>query len=184
MPIQFVEAKSKINTSKWIGPDGQVYYRCITRGRDFLRFQALGGHRASHKKLRLAQHKNDYCSKTNIQKRREVADGREEDMLKLSMNSFSVAIAKTKIHQCTICGTKFTSGQALGGRMRRYRNPTTASKAASSKGVAPDTDLKNEIEILEENETNPLTLDLNLPAPLDEKRATILSFSPKVDFHF
>jgi C2H2-type zinc finger len=105
-------------------------------------------------------------------------------MLKLSMNSFSVAIAKTKIHQCTICGTKFTSGQALGGRMRRHRNPTTASKAASSKGVAPDTDLKNEIEILEENETNPLTLDLNLPAPLDEKRATILSFSPKVDFHF
>jgi C2H2-type zinc finger len=180
LPIQFADAKSKNNTSKWIGPDGQVHYRCINCGRDFLSFQALGGHRASHKKPRLAQHKNDYCSRSS----REVVVEKEEEMLKLSMNSFSMAIAKTRIHRCTICGCKFTSGQALGGHMRRHRNSTIASEAASSEGVAPDTDIKDEIEILEENETSPLTLDLNFPAPLDEKRVTIMSLSPEMDFHF
>lgn len=184
-PVQFAEAKSKNNTSKWIGPDGQVYYRCTTCGRDFLSFQALGGHRASHKKPRLGQPKNEYSGKTSMHEIREVAEEeKEEDMLKLSMNSFSMAIAKTRIHQCTICGSKFASGQALGGHMRRHRNPAMTSEAASSDGAVPDTDIKEEIEILEENQTSPLTLDLNLPAPLDEKRATTLSLSPEVNFHF
>ncbi|KAJ3696941.1 hypothetical protein LUZ61_000646 [Rhynchospora tenuis] len=184
-PVQFVEAKSKGNTSKWIAPDGTVLYRCETCGRDFLSFQALGGHRASHKKPRLAQPKNEYTSRTSMLEIRKAAEeAKEEDMLKLSMNSFSMAIAKTRIHQCTICGSKFASGQALGGHMRRHRNPAMAPEAALSDVVALDAEIMEENVILNENQTSPLALDLNLPAPLEEKRAANLLLSPEVDYPF
>ncbi|KAF3337969.1 zinc finger protein ZAT5-like protein [Carex littledalei] len=186
-PVQFAEAKSKSNTSKFIGPDGRIVYRCFTCGRDFLSFQALGGHRASHKKSRLAQPKNEYSGRTSMLEIREVVDEeKEEDMLKLSINSFSMATAKSRVHQCTICGLEFASGQALGGHMRRHRNPAMAPEAASSDMVAPDMevnmDVKEEAETLKENQTSPLALDLNLPAPLEEKRTTTPLLLPEVDF--
>lgn len=184
-PVQFVEAKSKSNTSKIIGLDGRVVYRCHTCGRDFHSFQALGGHRASHKKLRLAQPKNDYSSKTSMLDGEVVKEEKEEeDMLKLSMNSFSKSIAKSRIHQCTICGSEFISGQALGGHMRRHKNPAMALEATFSDATASDMEIKEEDETLKENQTSPLTLDLNLPAPLEEKRATSPLFLPEVDFQF
>lgn len=181
MPVQFAEAKSKnICTSKWINSDGQVFYRCTTCARDFLSFQALGGHRASHKKSRTtAQPKIEYNSRASIHEISKVAEEEREEeeySFKWSMNSFTMAIAKTRVHQCTICRSKFASGQALGGHMRRHRNPDM---------VAPDTDIKEENEVFDkENQNNPLALDLNFPPPLEEKRATTLSLSPEVDFHF
>ncbi|KAF3334402.1 Zinc finger protein ZAT5 [Carex littledalei] len=181
LQVQFAEAKSKnIYTSKWISSDGQVFYRCTTCARDFLSFQALGGHRASHKKSRSTpQPKIEYNSRTSIHEISKVAEEEreeEEHTFKWSMNSFTMAIAKTRVHQCTICGSKFASGQALGGHMRRHRNPDM---------VAPDTDIKEENKVFDkENKNSPLALDLNFPPLLEEKRATTLSLLPEVDFHF
>jgi C2H2-type zinc finger len=165
-PIQIVKARLKSSTSKIIGPDGRVLFRCQTCGRDFHSFQALGGHRASHKKLRLAQPKNDYGTQT-----KEVVEEEkgEEDLLKLRMNSFSMSMAKARIHQCTICGSEFTSGQALGGHMRRHRNPDMTPETSFSDVVAPDMEGKEEDETVNENQTSSVALDLNLPAPLEEK---------------
>ncbi|KAK3028822.1 hypothetical protein RJ639_038649 [Escallonia herrerae] len=70
-------------------------FECKTCNRQFPSFQALGGHRASHKKPRLMG----------------------ED---LNLNSFSQP-AKPKTHECSICGLEFAIGQALGGHMRRHR---------------------------------------------------------------
>uniref|UniRef100_A0A803N099 C2H2-type domain-containing protein n=2 Tax=Chenopodium quinoa TaxID=63459 RepID=A0A803N099_CHEQI len=73
---------------------GGRIYECKTCNRQFPSFQALGGHRASHKKPRLLnnegeQHQSD--------------------------------VRKAKIHECSICGLEFPIGQALGGHMRRHR---------------------------------------------------------------
>ncbi|XP_074582398.1 uncharacterized protein LOC141838735 [Curcuma longa] len=66
-------------------------FECKTCSRKFTSFQALGGHRASHKKPKIA-----------------ASDGGWED-------------ARPRVHECSICGLEFAIGQALGGHMRRHR---------------------------------------------------------------
>ncbi|KAE8706009.1 Detected protein of unknown function [Hibiscus syriacus] len=76
-------------------PDHSVddnVFECKTCRRRFLSFQALGGHRSSHKKPRLTRDNE------------ESANG-----------------SKAKIHECAICGKGFAMGQALGGHMRKHR---------------------------------------------------------------
>lgn len=66
-------------------------FECKTCNRKFSSFQALGGHRASHKRSKL--------------------DGDELKVLE----------KKPKMHECSICGQEFSLGQALGGHMRRHK---------------------------------------------------------------
>nr|XP_016447024.1 PREDICTED: zinc finger protein ZAT12-like [Nicotiana tabacum] len=70
-------------------------FECKTCNRQFSSFQALGGHRASHKKTRL--------------------------MGELNFNQLPTSPPKPKTHECSICGLEFPIGQALGGHMRRHR---------------------------------------------------------------
>ncbi|KFK37304.1 hypothetical protein AALP_AA4G239800 [Arabis alpina] len=69
-------------------------FKCETCNKVFKSYQALGGHRASHKK-------NNKTTKTE-----EVVIIEEEK--------------KKKIHQCPICFRVFSSGQALGGHKRSH----------------------------------------------------------------
>lgn len=76
-------------------------FQCKTCNRQFPSFQALGGHRASHKRLRLS-----------------------ETTLAKEVNDVGLALSltvKPKMHECQICSQKFSMGQALGGHMRRHR---------------------------------------------------------------
>ncbi|KAL9318282.1 hypothetical protein ACSQ67_014799 [Phaseolus vulgaris] len=73
---------------------GPVEYECRTCNRKFSSFQALGGHRASHKTPK--------------------QDLKEEDKIVRLEN-------KPKRHECSICGEEFSLGQALGGHMKRHR---------------------------------------------------------------
>ncbi|XP_019159844.1 PREDICTED: zinc finger protein ZAT11-like [Ipomoea nil] len=69
-------------------------FQCKTCDKKFPSFQALGGHRASHKKPKLVA----------------PAPGEQES-----------SPEKSKMHRCSICGLEFAMGQALGGHMRRHR---------------------------------------------------------------
>jgi len=67
---------------------------------------------------------------------------------------------KTKVYGCSICGSKFTSGQALGGHVTFHHAPVEAT-SSTPMALKPD----------EEDEEPPtkkmnvsLDLDLNLPA--------------------
>ncbi|KAI3817737.1 hypothetical protein L1987_11535 [Smallanthus sonchifolius] len=84
---------------------GRVF-ECKTCNRQFTSFQALGGHRASHKKPRLN------------------TDG------DLTHGSNLVPV-KPKSHECSICGLEFSIGQALGGHMRRHRVTRTNENQSS-----------------------------------------------------
>ncbi|KAL9429119.1 hypothetical protein AB3S75_031014 [Citrus x aurantiifolia] len=70
-------------------------FECKTCNRQFPSFQALGGHRASHKKPRLINGETKTLNSTTA--------------------------TKPKLHECSICGQEFAMGQALGGHMRRHR---------------------------------------------------------------
>ncbi|XP_022747252.1 zinc finger protein ZAT11-like [Durio zibethinus] len=72
-------------------------FKCKTCHRRFSSFQALGGHRAGHKRPRLT------ADKANEQ------------------TQFLSSSTKRKAHECSICGQEFSMGQALGGHMRRHR---------------------------------------------------------------
>ncbi|XP_028758245.1 zinc finger protein ZAT11-like [Neltuma alba] len=73
-------------------------FECKTCRRKFSSFQALGGHRASHKRPKL--------------------DG--EDDLKAEAKSLKLG-NRPKMHECSVCGMEFSLGQALGGHMRKHR---------------------------------------------------------------
>ncbi|KAJ8636894.1 hypothetical protein MRB53_011161 [Persea americana] len=81
---------------KQVAPVAQLsdrVFECKTCNRQFSSFQALGGHRASHKRPRTI---DDHCKESSP--------------------------VKPKVHECSICGSEFAIGQALGGHMRRHRN--------------------------------------------------------------
>ncbi|KAI6685677.1 hypothetical protein NL676_031590 [Syzygium grande] len=95
-------------TNRWSRP-GERMFACKTCNREFSSFQALGGHRASHKKPKIISGDLFHL-------------GREGDS----------SPAKPKTHECSICGLKFPIGQALGGHMRRHRAAMAESLVAAA----------------------------------------------------
>ncbi|KAI3495060.1 hypothetical protein L1887_37191 [Cichorium endivia] len=81
----------------------RMKYRCDTCDKVFRSYQALGGHRASHKKTKQSHH--------NINRQTQ----------NVSMED--------KIHECPVCFKVFASGQALGGHKRSHVTTTSASMA-------------------------------------------------------
>ncbi|WZZ39992.1 hypothetical protein YC2023_036251 [Brassica napus] len=87
-------------------------FECKTCNRRFSSFQALGGHRASHKKPKLTVD--------------------EKDVKHLTKN-----YKGTHMHKCSRCGQSFGTGQALGGHMRRHRSSMTLEPSQRISPVIP-----------------------------------------------
>ncbi|KAG2565065.1 zinc finger protein ZAT8-like [Panicum virgatum] len=98
--------------------DGAGEFRCRTCGRAFATFQALGGHRTSHKLPRVR------------------ADGLD---LLLGARPGKGAAA-SDVHRCDTCGVVFSTGQALGGHMRRHRSPPATIKFVALSDDGEDDD--------------------------------------------
>ncbi|CAO2046963.1 unnamed protein product [Urochloa humidicola] len=185
---------------------GFYVYECKTCNKCFPTFQALGGHRASHKKPRLAADADDIATNaititaattiaTTINKLQKppaptTASPAPAPLLRphhqidaavfpdvvttaLSLNSGGgvamSAAAKLRVHECSICGAEFASGQALGGHMRRHR-PLNAPERAVAAIAGGGADTKKEGSAACIN----LELDLNLPALSDEEAVSSL----------
>ncbi|KAK8513304.1 hypothetical protein V6N13_002051 [Hibiscus sabdariffa] len=152
---------------------GAYAYECKTCNRAFPSFQALGGHRASHKKPKgaMADEKKPLDSSV-----------KDDDADQFKFNRENPK--GNKIHECSICGSEFSSGQALGGHMRRHR----AAAASNQATVCVDTASSSPIDGIKPR--NILVLDLNLPAPEDDVRdskfqQTIVFSTPAlVDCHY
>jgi len=142
---------------------GFYVYECKTCNKCFPTFQALGGHRASHKKPRLAGADDEIAinvvtaSNTAIkqQQRPPMATASPPPALQppqmdvavfpdvttaLSLNSVAaISSSKLRVHECSICGAEFASGQALGGHKRCHyegaAGATTTNVASTSAGL-------------------------------------------------
>ncbi|KAJ4786753.1 hypothetical protein LUZ62_038000 [Rhynchospora pubera] len=118
-------------------------FECKTCNRQFPSFQALGGHRASHKKSR-------HTESEEIQVPPEPT--------------------KPRVHECAICGLEFSLGQALGGHMRRHRANEEGGNVVS-KRVMSGLDLDLNLAPPEEDADchEGIDLELHLDLALAEK---------------
>lgn len=135
---------------------GERVFECKTCKKKFYSFQALGGHRASHKKLRLM-----------------AAD--------LLHHAFP---EKPKKHACSICGLEFPLGQALGGHMRRHR-PVMSMDGGEKFAVQDKSEAAKPVPILMRSNSSKRIfgfdgLDLNLTP--DENDLKRLNVPPLLDF--
>ncbi|CAL5387737.1 unnamed protein product [Camellia sinensis] len=144
---------------------GLDLYECKTCNRCFSSFQALGGHRASHKKPKAMGEEN---KKPLMEFMKESDQDRAHDYestalsLQIPNRVMPTTQNKSRVHECSVCGAEFSSGQALGGHMRRHR--TMNSPAESPEVKKPRA---------------VLSLDLNLPAPEDDHRESKFPFGSK-----
>ncbi|KAG2262539.1 hypothetical protein Bca52824_069618 [Brassica carinata] len=186
---RFLETSSSNGGSK----AGYYVYQCKTCDRTFPSFQALGGHRASHKKPKatLSLYSSIDVKRTSTKNNKN--------------NNRSVSVygkaGSNKVHECGVCGAEFTSGQALGGHMRRHRGAVVVAAAPAHMVTVATAGANTELSLSsmsfdqfsdgQDHLVTPATkrakktvvsldLDLNLlPAPEDENRVNGFTFALK-----
>ncbi|KAK4281402.1 hypothetical protein QN277_012900 [Acacia crassicarpa] len=125
-------------------------FECKTCKRKFSSFQALGGHRASHKRPKLDA----------------------QDDLKAEAKSLRLG-NKPKTHECSICGVEFSLGQALGGHMRKHR----AALHQHTNDQVVDNIVAKVPVLKRSNSTRVFCLDLNL-TPLQNELNLFSKMAP------
>ncbi|GKV20081.1 hypothetical protein SLEP1_g30251 [Rubroshorea leprosula] len=129
-------------------PELKLTYKCSVCNKAFSSYQALGGHKASHRK---GSGSDDQSTTTTTASAEATTTAR--------------AISNgARQHECSICHKRFPTGQALGGHKRcHYDGGAGNSGNTSSEGVGSTTTNTNS----NTNTASHLSLrdfDLNLPA--------------------
>ncbi|XP_022988946.1 zinc finger protein ZAT10-like [Cucurbita maxima] len=110
-------------------------YSCSVCNKSFSSYQALGGHKSSHRKS-------------------DAIDTDSTSATTTSAVSSSTA-ASTRTHQCSICFKCFPTGQALGGHKRRHYDGNNNKTLAAGSDSNGDSTL---------TQTHVRDFDLNVPA--------------------
>ncbi|XP_076887193.1 zinc finger protein ZAT5-like [Bidens hawaiensis] len=168
-PVKSEKLKTRSVTEMAAGEN----YKCKTCNRSFPSFQALGEHRASHKKPKVTVDDQNQPNQAVLYEENK-AISTNKSLSPMTPNQYKTS--QTKVHQCSICGSEFLSGQALGGHMRRHR--TTGQPSVCPTKAKP----------LNEKSPVVLSLDLNLPPPevIDDGHSSFqfLSAAALVDCHY
>lgn len=103
------KSRIRIRTTK-----SNKHFKCQTCNKMFKSYQALGGHRASHKKI-----KNQSFENQSNDKDQEESGG-------------SSSVVERKTFECPFCFRLFGSGQALGGHKKVHFSNVTINNISSS----------------------------------------------------
>ncbi|KAL5706834.1 hypothetical protein ACHQM5_024952 [Ranunculus cassubicifolius] len=117
----------------------KLNYKCSVCNKAFSSYQALGGHKASHRKLLVGP----------------VEDNHHHPSTSSSISNTATTTMSGRSHECSICHKCFPSGQALGGHKRcHYDGGSSTSAITSSEGAGSSVSGHRDF-------------DLNLPAQPD-----------------
>ncbi|WOK99633.1 zinc finger protein ZAT10 [Canna indica] len=128
-------------------PPAKLEYKCTVCGKAFRSYQALGGHKASHRKPTLGA-VDEASAATSVS-----GSGSGSSTVVAASSSSGGG----RVHRCSVCGKEFPSGQALGGHKRCHYDGSLGSAAA----VASST-------VSEGASSSHKGFDLNVPAALVE----------------
>ncbi|CAK8573850.1 unnamed protein product [Lathyrus sativus] len=140
-------------------PPLKLNHRCTVCDKAFPSYQALGGHKASHRKSSL-----------------ENQSTAVNDIVTVSTTTTTTG----KMHECSICHKSFPTGQALGGHKRCHyeggiHNNTNNNKQSNNHNISnSNANANNSSNITISDVTAASSsishrgFDLNLPAPLTE----------------
>nr|WDI66647.1 ZAT10 [Fragaria x ananassa] len=96
----------------------ELSYKCSVCDKAFNSYQALGGHKASHRKGSSAV---------------TGGEGPSTSSTTTTTSAATVSNASGRSHECSICHKSFPTGQALGGHKRcHYEGGVTATKSAAT----------------------------------------------------
>ncbi|TKW29299.1 hypothetical protein SEVIR_3G386500v4 [Setaria viridis] len=108
-------------------PPPQELHACSVCGKAFPSYQALGGHKASHRA-------KPPVSPAGSLIRDE--DAKQHAAPAPAPAPSSSAEAKASAHECNVCGKAFPTGQALGGHKRCHYDGTIGSAAAPARSAS------------------------------------------------
>ncbi|KAL5798869.1 hypothetical protein ACOSQ2_003689 [Xanthoceras sorbifolium] len=163
-------------------------FECKACKKVFNSHQALGGHRASHKKVKgcfaaRLDHMDDSLADEDhdVITHEEFFPAKSTSTMQFDHGTSSTPLAsaskrKSKVHECSICHRVFSSGQALGGHKRCHwitsNSPDTTSLAKFQQFQHHDhmeVQVQQRPKFVDNSDSLDLKLDLNLPAPDDDR---------------
>lgn len=125
----------------------KLVYKCSVCSKAFSSYQALGGHKASHRKL--------------------AGGGEDSSTSSATATAASTVTASTNItgksHECSICHKSFPTGQALGGHKRCHYEGGSGG-VASSVVTSSDGVVSTHSRSHSHNNQPHRDFDLNIPA--------------------
>ncbi|KAH6833188.1 hypothetical protein C2S53_008131 [Perilla frutescens var. hirtella] len=123
-------------------------YKCSVCDKAFPSYQALGGHKASHRAK-------------PPQTATAVAAASDETSHSAAANYVSALNPSGRLHECSVCHKSFPTGQALGGHKRRHYEGVIGgsagkSRTTSSNGGAASDQMAASVSVAR-------NIDLNMP---------------------
>ncbi|XP_021724416.1 zinc finger protein ZAT5-like [Chenopodium quinoa] len=208
-----IKSKTKTNnnnniTSTTTSTSNISTYECKTCNKTFPSFQALGGHRTSHKKIKpstptvvVPPTRSPDTNDTVLHDRdRSLMVDDDLDVAEFTSKKYFLVqsnndASKARVHECSICGSEFPSGQALGGHMRRHRaaaaTTTTTTTTTTTMTTSPISTTATAAAAATTTTVidtggprNILSLDLNLPAPDDQEEQQHIEVADHMDTKF
>ncbi|RAL46211.1 hypothetical protein DM860_016644 [Cuscuta australis] len=176
MPVQVVDKAKGITSSSSSSPSKGLF-ECKACKKVFTSHQALGGHRASHKKVKgCYAAKQDHIDNDGDDDLTAAAHDEYSPSSNRSSSSYHIESGgatagasrrKPRDHECSICHRVFSTGQALGGH-KRCHWITTSNSYSHAAAAVPKFHFPGRRTPAEGS-----ALDLNLPANGDDMSAGI-----------
>ncbi|VVB16184.1 unnamed protein product [Arabis nemorensis] len=143
---------------------------CVTCNKSFTSYQALGGHRASHNKVKILE--NHQAARANVEALLLGTEATITGLASAQGSNTSLSSSNNGDHICNICHKSFPTGQALGGHKRCHWSGPVSTETPTAVPTAPTASSSQVTETVQEVKKLKRTFldfDLNELPPNEEE---------------